>query len=321
MELECVKKALFIIQNDGVRWLPDYHVHGWVLVTSQHHIESNNMNVQPPLFDPISQRDHDYDLKAKPRNFLADLDLTASIAWRSELESHLPLQNVKIPVYQHICNLYLGICSCRSFLKKGQPYFCKHLYAIHADLRQLNSPVQIVEYCQYITPSLTSYLAEIYQIKHLSPLISHSELDLVKNLISQSHEATAEELQLAKQGKLLQKINQTQHSDIKKIVFLGTPAKRAPHNGGKRRVGGPIKESNYSLTEQDFTTNDPYSPKVDFPSSAQERHCGRKRTRTATRGVSMSKLKDHAINALNTKLNNDDNVEPKKKRRRLGTEN
>ena len=49
MELECVKKALFIIQNGGVRWLPDYHVHGWVLVTSQHHIESNNMNVQPPL--------------------------------------------------------------------------------------------------------------------------------------------------------------------------------------------------------------------------------------------------------------------------------
>ena len=111
MELECVKKALFIIQNDGVRWLPDYHVHGWVLVTSQHHIESNNMNVQPPLFDPISQRDH--------RNFLADLDFTASIAWRSELESHLPLQNVKNFVYQHICNLYLGICSCRSFLKKG----------------------------------------------------------------------------------------------------------------------------------------------------------------------------------------------------------
>ena len=220
VELECVKKALFIIQNDGVRWLPDYHVHGWVLVTSQHHIESDNMNVQPPLFDPISQRDHDYDVKAKPRNFLADLDFTASIAWRSELESHLPLQNVKIPVYQHICNLYLGICSCRSFLKKGQPYFCKHLYAIHAALRQLNSPVQIVEYCQYITPSLTSYLAEIYQIKHPSPLFSHSELDLVKNLISQSHEATAEELQLAKQGKLLQKLNQTQHWTLTKLVFL-----------------------------------------------------------------------------------------------------
>ena len=87
-------------------------------------------------------------------------------------------------------------------------------------------------------------------------------------------------------------------------------------------MGGPIKESNYSLAKQDFTTNDPYnhdSPKVDFPSSAQERHCGRKRTRTATRGVSMSKLKDHSTNALNTTLNNDDNVEPKKKRWRLGT--
>ena len=66
VELECVKKVLFIIQNDGFCWPPDYH--GWVLVTSQHHIESNNMNVQ--LFDPISQRDHDYDLKAiSPETF------------------------------------------------------------------------------------------------------------------------------------------------------------------------------------------------------------------------------------------------------------
>ena len=32
----------------------------------------------------------------------------------------------------------------------------------------------------------------------------------------------------------------------------------------------------------------------------------------------MSKLKAHAINALNTKLNNDDNLETEKKRRRLG---
>ena len=33
----------------------------------------------------------------------------------------------------------------------------------------------------------------------------------------------------------------------------------------------------------------------------------------------MSKLKDHAIIALNTKLNNVENLEPKNKRRRLGT--
>ena len=50
VELEWVKKALFIIQNEGV------------LVTSQHHIESKSLKVQPALFDPISQRDHDYDL-------------------------------------------------------------------------------------------------------------------------------------------------------------------------------------------------------------------------------------------------------------------
>ena len=81
---------------------------------------------------------------ASPLEIVADARklVTASIAWRrSELKSHLPLQYVKNPVYQHICNLYLGICSCRSFLKEGQPYFCKHLFAVHADLRQLNPPV------------------------------------------------------------------------------------------------------------------------------------------------------------------------------------
>ena len=60
-------------------------------------------------------------------------------------------------------------------------------------------------------------------------------------------------------------------------------------------MGGPIEKNNCSLVEQEFNAKDPYSPKVDFPSTAQERHCWRKRTRTATRGVSMTKLKDHAI--------------------------
>ena len=64
-------------------------------------------------------------------------------------------------------------------------------------------------------------------------------------------------------------------------------------------MGGPITENNYSLVEQEFTINDPYSPKVNFPSTAQERHCGRKRTGAATRGVSMTKL-NHAINSLST---------------------
>ena len=54
-------------------------------------------------------------------------------------------------------------------------------------------------------------------------------------------------------------------------------------------------KNNCSLVEQEFTTKVPYNPKVDFLSTAQERRCGRKRTRTATRGVSMTKLNDHAI--------------------------
>ena len=81
-------------------------------------------------------------------------------------------------------------------------------------------------------------------------------------------------------------------------------------------MGGPIKKNNYSLVEQEFTTKDPYSPKINFPTTVQERHCGRKRTRTDTREVSMTKMKYHAINSLSTKLdnisNNDANLKPKK---------
>ena len=136
----------------------------------------------------------------------------------------MPLQGVKIPV-TNIFPTYIWVF----VFEKETILFLKHLYAVHAALRNLNSPVQIVEHCQYITPTLTPYLAEIYQIKNPNPTFSHSELDLGKNLMIQSHEEIAKELQLSKEGKLLQKLNQTQQSDIKHISFLGTPAKRAPH--------------------------------------------------------------------------------------------
>ena len=123
---------------------------------------------------------------------------------------------------------------------------------------------------------------------------------------------------MAKQGKLLKQLHQT--TDVEK-VFTGTPAKRAQHNGGKRRVGGPVKNSKYSLVEPDFTAQDPYSPRVQFPSTAQERHCGRKRARTTTRGISMDKLEDDAIKTLGSKINkitdSSDNCKPKSKRRRV----
>ena len=28
-----------------------------------------------------------------------------------------------------ICNVHLGICTCLHFINRGQPYYCKHLYA------------------------------------------------------------------------------------------------------------------------------------------------------------------------------------------------
>ena len=109
------------------------------------------MQVTPPLFDPNSRRDHDYDTQAKPRNFLDDLN-NAAAAWRDEMKLHLPPQYKKFPIYQHICNLYLGICSCMSFISKGQPYLCKHLYAVHASRHNLKCEEKILNLGKYMVP-------------------------------------------------------------------------------------------------------------------------------------------------------------------------
>ena len=104
--------------------------------------------------------------------------------------------------------------------------------------------------------------------------------------------------------------------------FNETPSKRAPHNAGKRRVGGSSLENRYSLKQQNVNCADPYVPKVEFPSNARGRHCGRKRTRTATRGTNICKLQEQAINKLENKMNETGEGtenEPKLKRRRVAT--
>ena len=295
-----IRNALYILDHNGVYCLQHFQVHGWVLVTSQHHIKCRNMQVTPPLFDPNSRRDHDYDTQAKPRNFLDDLNHAASAAWRDEMKLHLPPQYKNVPIYQHICNLYLGICSCKSFISKGQPYLCKHLYAVHASRHNLKCEEIFLNLGKYMVPTLTPYLAEYFKINNHREMFGKSNLDVVNNLIAQSHKASTTEVNLAKQGKILT----TLHSGpFQSTTFNGTPPKRAPHNAGKRRVGGPSLENRYSLTQQNFNCADPYVPKVEFPSNARGRHCGRKRTRTATRGTNICKLQEQAINKLENKMN------------------
>ena len=50
------KITFFIIDHGRVHWLLDYPVYGWVLVPSRYHIESDNIKVKPPLFDPLPTR-------------------------------------------------------------------------------------------------------------------------------------------------------------------------------------------------------------------------------------------------------------------------
>ena len=48
----------------------------------------------------------------------------------------------------------------------------------------------------------TAYLAEVFQIQLPRPMYNHCPQDLIDEMISQYHEATATELQLAAEGKL-----------------------------------------------------------------------------------------------------------------------
>ena len=132
---------------------------------------------------------------------------------------HLPPQYKNVPIYQHICNLYLGICSCKSFISKGQPYLCKHLYAVHASRHNLKCEENILYLGKYMVPTLTPYLAEYFKINNHREMFGKSNLDVVNNLIAQSLEASTTEVNLAKQGKILT----TLHSGpFQSTTFKGT---------------------------------------------------------------------------------------------------
>ena len=123
--------------------------------------------------------------------------------WRSELERCLPLQNLQVPQCINTFVTYtLEFVVVGLFLKKGQSYFCKYLYAIHVAQRNLKSPAHILACCQYIAPTLTTYLAEVFQIQPPRPMYNYCPQDLIDEMISQSHEATATELQLAEEVQL-----------------------------------------------------------------------------------------------------------------------
>ena len=90
-------------------------------------------------------------------------------------------------VILHLGTNSLGICSCKSFISEGQPYLCKHLYAVHASRHNLKCEEKILNLGKYMVPTLTPYLAEYFKINNHREMFGKSNLDVVNNLIAQSH--------------------------------------------------------------------------------------------------------------------------------------
>ena len=68
-----------------------------------------------------SRNDHDYSLNAVSQNLLAQLNIQAVKMFHDVVVQYLPVLEPDDWVY--IVNIFLNICTCTSFVHKGQSYF------------------------------------------------------------------------------------------------------------------------------------------------------------------------------------------------------
>ena len=189
----------------------------------------------------------------------------------------------------------------------GQPYFCKHLYACLARETGEKCPKKLLDLHVKIMPSVPN---ELRGDNHRGPLPSdfnQSKItDRVDKLIEQSHIASQEELFAAENGTILKLLHD---GPITGTNFIGRSPRRMPHKGGHRRKGGPINEPKYVISLNDFTTHDPYMPKVLFPENTKSRHGGRAVIKACKRGKKFEDLLMASLNSLGDKIRNEKDTE------------
>ena len=87
--------------------------------------------------------DHDYALNAASANLLEHLNMRAAKTVHDVVSQYLPVPAPDEGVY--IVNIYLAICTCLSFIHKGQPCFCNHLHAVLAATNKCHDHLTLLE--------------------------------------------------------------------------------------------------------------------------------------------------------------------------------
>ncbi|KAK6168863.1 hypothetical protein SNE40_020033 [Patella caerulea] len=259
-------------------------------------IDHDYYETKPILHDNIKKQTENLNAKAgdtnlKCKNLIKLLTDLICSHFRTEtlkfIPSHLSNSVNNNNNHKYICNIKL--CTCLYFIIRGQPYFCKHLYAclsFHHGEKDLDKLLEL-----YLTtvPTIPSYLDSFGVGKVIQP--RQPVLDRVNLLEEMVHPVTLLDTEKLKKGKLL---NILHNFKIKCTNYSGPLAHKQPHNMGNRRKDGPIKPDHYSLIEPEDIQNDPYRPHVKFPENAHERHGGRKRIKSRNRGRKFNKIVQEA---------------------------
>ena len=328
-KLRVCQSALQIIKADQLITLEGWKNHGWILVKKGRKGQLGTNNLPDTYFlgtDGQTEDDilysksqalnnlqkieeqitseHTYDVSSKCKNLTMELSQLAYSLFKEELITHIPdaafhkmTPSINVNMY-HIVNIYLCVCSCSSFILKGQHHHCKHLLASIAFILQekdinvalgmaktksneamkiVENPEDLLESTQLVVPCWPEY-------KNPSMEQKGAQFSMVKDILSNSYHVSLGN----KPEFILKELKSAEPGNDQIKSYFGKRPKRAPHNAGFRKASGPTKDSNYTLIDsQTVPEQDPYKPNVIFPSNARQRHggrpTGRKAIRSATR--------------------------------------
>ena len=123
------RKKLILVKAKKVNLIPNCEQHWRAFVTSEDKQQCGNH--------------HDYALNAASAKLLEHVNTRAAKTFHEVVSQYLPVPAPDEGVY--IVSIYLTICTCLSFIHKGQPYCCKYLHAVLATTNKCHDHLKLLE--------------------------------------------------------------------------------------------------------------------------------------------------------------------------------
>ncbi|KAK6171935.1 hypothetical protein SNE40_018355 [Patella caerulea] len=134
-------------------------------------IDHDYSETQPVIHDNIRKQKKAGDTHLKCKNLIKLLTDLICSHFRTETLKFIPshLINSVNNNNKYICNIKLCTCTCFYFIFRGQPYFCKHLYACLSFHYGVNDLDKLLELYLNTVPTIPSYLDTLGVAKVIQP--------------------------------------------------------------------------------------------------------------------------------------------------------